>query len=49
VQPSVIGEHGLHTLFQVLGRRGYRIVGPTIRDQAIVYDDIASPAICRVA
>jgi len=28
----------------VLERRGYRIVGSTIRNQAIVYDDIASPA-----
>jgi len=43
-QPSVIGEPGLQSLFQVLERRGYRIVGSTIRDQAIVYDDIASPA-----
>jgi sulfhydrogenase subunit beta (sulfur reductase) len=43
-QPSVIGEHGLLTLFQVLKHRGYRIVGPTVRDKAIVYDDIASPA-----
>ena len=43
-QPSVIGEQGLQTLFQVLQRRGYRIVGPTIREKAIVYDDIASPA-----
>ena len=43
-QLSVIGEQGLLTLFQLLKRRGYRIVGPTIRDKAIVYDDIASPA-----
>ena len=31
-------------LFQALKRRGYRVVGPTVRDKAIVYDDIASPA-----
>ncbi|HLW46541.1 MAG TPA: 4Fe-4S dicluster domain-containing protein [bacterium] len=35
---------GLDPLFQVLRRRGYRLVGPTLRDGAIVYDEIASAA-----
>ena len=31
-------------LFAALARRGYTIVGPTVRDQAIVYDEIACSA-----
>jgi ferredoxin len=34
----------LDELFGVLARRGYTIVGPTIRDQAIVYDEIGCSA-----
>ncbi len=34
----------LEALFQVLAQRGYTLVGPTVRDGAIVYDKIASPA-----
>lgn len=37
----VITTDGLQALFDALRRRGYRILGPTVRDQAIVYDDIA--------
>ena len=33
---------GLDALLQALRRRGYRLVGPTLRDGAIVYDEIAS-------
>jgi len=29
-------------MLDTLKQRGYRVVGPTVRDQAIVYDDIAS-------
>ena len=43
-QRSVIGEDALEILFEALKRRGYRILGPTLRDRAIVYDEIASPA-----
>lgn len=32
---------GLQSLFDVLAGEGYRIVGPALRDDAIVYDDIA--------
>ena len=34
----------LDELFGALARRGYTIVGPTVRDQVIVYDEIASSA-----
>jgi len=39
-QKAVITAEGLATLFGVLKGRGYRVVGPTVRDQVIVYDDI---------
>jgi sulfhydrogenase subunit beta (sulfur reductase) len=35
---------GLDPLFEALRRRGYRLVGPTLREGAIVYDEIASAA-----
>ena len=41
-QPAVATIEGLQALIDALLRRGYRVVGPTIRDQAIVYDDLAS-------
>ena len=41
--PSLLTEEGLKALFEALRGQGCRIVGPTVRDQAIVYDDIASP------
>jgi len=37
---SVLTAAGLQALFDSLRRRGYRIVGPKVRDGAIVYDDI---------
>ena len=40
----VMARGGLDQLFDALVRRGFRLVGPTIRDGAIVYDDIASSA-----
>jgi len=33
---------GLQALFEVLKARGYRLVGPRVRDGAIVYDELAS-------
>jgi len=41
---SVIDAEGLAALLENLKGRGYRVVGPTLRDRAIVYDDIASLA-----
>ena len=38
--PVVI--EGLHHLIEELRRRGYRVVGPTVRDNAIVLDELDS-------
>jgi formate hydrogenlyase subunit 6/NADH:ubiquinone oxidoreductase subunit I len=40
-QAAVIDIAGLQRLMDALARRGFRVVGPTLRDQAIVYDDIS--------
>jgi len=40
----ILTPAGLDTLLHALKSRGYRVVGPTLRDQAIVYDDIESGA-----
>jgi ferredoxin len=39
---ATIGLDGLERLVEVLRERGYRVVGPTRRDGAIVYDELAS-------
>ncbi len=44
VQRVVTTTEGLQVLLDTLSRRGYRVIGPTLRDAAIVYDDIASVA-----
>ena len=36
-------EH-LQRLFDLLIRRGYRVMGPSLRDGAIVYDELSSSA-----
>jgi ferredoxin len=38
---SVLTRAGLDALIGMLAGRGYRVVGPKLRDQAIIYDDIA--------
>jgi ferredoxin len=38
----VLERQHLQQLLDVLGKRGYRILGPTVRDQAIVYDEVRS-------
>jgi len=43
-QPSVLTTDGVAALLDALRARGYRVIGPTVRDEAIVYDDIASLA-----
>ena len=40
----VIERDAFDALFDALARRGYTIVGPTVRDQAIVYDELRSSA-----
>ena len=40
---QVIDVTGFARLLGWLGARGYRLVGPTVRDGAIAYEDIASP------
>jgi sulfhydrogenase subunit beta (sulfur reductase) len=42
--PLVIEPDGLEALVAVLGERGYRVVGPTVRDGAIVLDELRSAA-----
>ncbi len=42
--PVVIAEKALHTLVCELQSAGYRVIGPTLRDQAIIYDEIDSVA-----
>jgi ferredoxin len=40
----VLDAQVLDKLIQALRDRGYTVVGPTVRDGAVVYDEIASPA-----
>lgn len=39
---ALFGEAGLHRLVEVLIERGYRVVGPTLRDSAIVLAELES-------
>jgi ferredoxin len=39
---SVIAPESLETLVETLRARGYRVLGPTVRDGAIVYDELES-------
>ncbi|HEV2334014.1 MAG TPA: 4Fe-4S dicluster domain-containing protein [Stellaceae bacterium] len=41
---SVLTRDGVQALLDALHRRGCRVLGPTVCDRAIVYDDIASLA-----
>jgi sulfhydrogenase subunit beta (sulfur reductase) len=40
----VISADGLRALVEALRGRGYRVLGPTVRDGAIVYDELESAA-----
>ncbi|PPD44466.1 MAG: sulfite reductase subunit A [Methylocystis sp.] len=37
---SIFREEGLQALIEALSRRGFRVIGPTIGDGAIIYDDV---------
>jgi sulfhydrogenase subunit beta (sulfur reductase) len=41
---TVIAPEALEDLVGVLRARGFRVLGPTVRDEAIVYDDLDSAA-----
>src|SRR5690348_15107276 len=41
---STLGRDALDGLFDALARRGYTVVGPKVRDGAIVYDEVRSGA-----
>jgi ferredoxin len=43
-QPVTLTVDGLAALLDALKERGYRVLGPTLRDQAVVYDDIDAVA-----
>ena len=40
--PIVIGRSDFGALIEALQARGYSVIGPTVRDQAIVYEEIQS-------
>ena len=42
--PAVFGRAGLDRLVAVLIADGYRVIGPTVRDNAIVLDELDSAA-----
>jgi sulfhydrogenase subunit beta (sulfur reductase) len=42
IVPTVIAPEALNDLILALGTRGFRVLGPTLRDGAIVYDDLES-------
>jgi sulfhydrogenase subunit beta (sulfur reductase) len=44
IEPSILERDHLQQLLDVLSKRGYRVVGPTVRDRAVVYDDLTSVA-----
>jgi sulfhydrogenase subunit beta (sulfur reductase) len=39
-EKGILTRSGLDALIGALARRGYRVVGPRLRDQAIIYDEI---------
>jgi ferredoxin len=39
---DVIKRESLDALLEALRRRGFTVIGPTVRDQAIVYDELSS-------
>ncbi|MBP2472072.1 ferredoxin [Crossiella equi] len=44
VPPAVLSRTGLDEMVELLLDRGHRVIGPTVRDSAIVLDELDSPA-----
>ena len=42
--PSVISRSALDELISELASRGFTVIGPTVRDRAILYEEISSTA-----
>ena len=42
--PAVLERDHLQSLLDVLRKKRFRVLGPTVRDRAVVYDDLASVA-----
>jgi len=43
MQERLVLEHEhLQDLFEILTSKGYQVVGPTVRDHAIIYDSLTS-------
>jgi len=42
--PAVIARAELDALLDALRRRGYTVIGPTVRSQSLVYDELGSAA-----
>src|SRR5579871_1199942 len=40
--PCIIAHEDFQQLLDVLAQQGYRVVGPTLRENVIVYDDLSS-------
>ncbi|MBY6196419.1 4Fe-4S dicluster domain-containing protein [Vibrio hangzhouensis] len=43
-QKGWLGKAHFHSLFEALQRQGYKIIGPTPRDNTIVFDTVTSPS-----
>ena len=39
-EPAVVERADLQALFDALAARGYRVIGPTVREGAIVYSEV---------
>jgi sulfhydrogenase subunit beta (sulfur reductase) len=40
--PAIVERAGLDDLLEALRRRGYTVIGPTVRSQSLVYDELGS-------
>lgn len=41
---AVLDRDGLQALIEILAARGFQVLGPVVRDEAIVYEEIAGVA-----